>query len=358
MARLGKGIYKRGDGRYEGRYHKGRKPDGSLLYGHVYARTASEVREKLSQVVATPEPAPTAKGTVNSVLGDYLSAERTRLKASTLAVYERYLDKYIKPNLGDMKLAKLTQANVQTLANKLLEDGLSARTVSAVLSCMKAGLNEQSQIFTVKLPKHVQRDAEPLSADEQKRLETALLDSDAINNVGITLCLYTGIRIGELCGLTWDDVDFDKEILHVRRTMERIKSDSGETKTTLTALAPKSETSIRSIPLPQFLLDLLDSHKRGSISEHVISLKNKPIDPRTIQKRFKKILKAAEIDDVNFHAATRHTFATRALENGVDVKTLSEVLGHSNASFTLKRYAHSVDGHKRQCMEAVAARRL
>ncbi|GHV42442.1 hypothetical protein FACS189490_11400 [Clostridia bacterium] len=215
MARLGKGIYKRGDGRYMGRYHKGRKPDGSLLYGHVYAKTALEVREKLSQVVMTPEPAPTAKGTVTSVLTEYLSAERLRLKASTLAVYERYLDKYIKPNLGDMKLAKLTQTNVQTFANKLLDDGLSARTVSAVLSFMRAGLSEQSQIFLVKLPKHVQRDAEQLSADEQKRLETVLSDSDAVNNVGITLCLYTGIRIGELCGLTWDDVDFGKGTLHV-----------------------------------------------------------------------------------------------------------------------------------------------
>ncbi|GHU51777.1 site-specific integrase [Clostridia bacterium] len=358
MSRLGKGIYKRSDRRYEGRYHKGRKPDGSLLYGHVYARTASEVREKLSQVVVMPEATPTAKGTVVSALCEYISTVRLRLKASTLAVYERYLDKYIKPNLGDMKLAKLTQANVQAFANKLIDDGLSARTVSAVLSFMRAGLSEQSQIFTVKLPKHVQRDAEPLSSDEQKRLETVLADSDAVNNVGITLCLYTGIRIGELCGLTWDDVDFVKATLRIRRTMERIKCDDGGAKTALTALAPKSETSVRSIPLPQFMLNMLTTHKGTAIGEYVISLKNKPIDPRTIQKRFKKVLKVAEIDDVNFHAATRHTFATRALESGMDVKTLSEVLGHRNAAFTLKRYAHSVDGHKRQCMEAVAARRL
>ncbi|GHU35888.1 site-specific integrase [Clostridia bacterium] len=356
MARLGKGIYKRSDGRYEGRYRKGRNSDGSLLYGHVYAKTAAETQVKLSAVSANLSLRITNAATISSTLRDYLTFIQSQVKLSTHSVYTRYLDKYIEPLLGSVRISKLTQANVQSFADTQINNGLSARTVQSVISFLRAGLAEHipAQTFTVKLPKHVARETHVLSCVEQSQLEAVLRAVDPINRVGITLCLYTGIRIGELCGLKWEDIDFVTGSLHIRRTIERIKTETVSAKTQLVIQTPKSDTSVRCIPLPQFLLDLLLEHKRGNSGDYVITLNGKPLDPRTVQKRFKRILELAKLRDINFHAATRHTFATRALENGVDIKTLSEILGHSNAAFTMNFYAHSVDAHKRECMEAVA----
>ncbi|GHU75222.1 site-specific integrase [Clostridia bacterium] len=356
MARLGKGIYKRSDGRYEWRYHKGRKSDGSLLYGHVYAKTVTEIREKLTLAVANCELEKAQAGTVSSVLKEYLITTRNQLKSSTLSVYERYLEKHIEPLTGDLKIDKLTQTNIQSFANQKINNGLSAQTVQSVIYFLRAGLSEHlpSEAFAVKLPKDNIYEAKALSVDEQHRLEAALEASDEINRIGVTICLYKGIRIGELCSLTWSDVDFDKGSLHIRHTLERIKNNDGNSKTKLMLLPPKSETSTRSILLPKFLIDQLREHKRDFGGDYVISLNGKPVDPRAIQKRFKRLLELAELKDINFHAATRHTFATRVLENGVDIKTLSEILGHSNATFTMNFYAHSIDEHKRKCMETVA----
>jgi integrase len=165
------------------------------------------------------------------------------------------------------------------------------------------------------------------------------------------LCLYTGIRIGELCGLMWSDIDFERKLLCINRTIQRIRSN-GENKTEVTFLTPKSKTSTREIPLPDFLLELLFKHRPLTNGEYVLNYKNKPIEPRTLQYRFKKILQTADVKNVGFHI-TRHTFATRALENGCDVKSLSEILGHGSATVTMNKYAHSSTEHKRGCMNAI-----
>ena len=174
--------------------------------------------------------------------------------------------------------------------------------------------------------------------------------SDEINRISIILCLYVGIRVGELCGLLWTDVDFERHILSVNRTVQRIRNTDGDRKTKVVSLTPKSDTSQRDIPLPAFLVEMLREHEKISTTSYIISFSGNPVEPRTIQRRFKKLLTIARVRDVNFHVL-RHSFATRALEKGFDIKTLSELLGHASPTITLSKYAHVLDEHKRRSME-------
>jgi integrase len=358
MARKERNIYKRKDGRFEARFIKGRDENGKAKYGAVYAKSYAEVREKLEQAKMPEKESsvPKASRTVTAELENYLDAMKCQIKSSTHGIYQRYLENYIAPHFGEMRCDQLTLDISQGFVNKQLENGLSAVTVQSVFCFLKNGLHgvHPYDVFSVKIPKRVSNEVEVLSVDEQKRLEEAAKASDDINRIGVILCLYTGLRVGELCGLMWSDIDFERRLLHVRRTSQRVKNTEGTAKTKVTFLKPKSGTSQRSIPLPGFLIALLDEHLKDSSGEYVISRDGASIEPRNIQYRFKKLLASAKVKDVNFHT-TRHTFATRALESGFDVKTLSEILGHASAAVTLKKYAHTMDEHKRRSMESLAA---
>jgi integrase len=353
--RLARNIYKRKDGRFEARYVCEYDPDGKAVYRSLYAKSYAEVKERLAIVQAAPTTGVCEQTTLKGELSSYLVGAKNLVKPSTYAVYERYLAKHVAPFFGNLKLYLLTQEILQRFVDRQLELGLSVRTVKSILSFMKSGLKSKSNLFDVSLPKFKPEAVTVLSSAEQLRLELAARSSDAIDCIGVTLCLYTGIRIGELCGLMWSDIDFDRNRLHIRRTLQRIKNfGEGENKTALTELSPKSDSSAREIPLPAFLVELLNEHRTANGSGYVISRDGKPIEPRNMQDRFKKLLATAGVEQVNFHT-TRHTFATRALENGFDVKTLSEILGHSSATITLNLYAHCVDEHKRKCMESLTA---
>ena len=174
------------------------------------------------------------------------------------------------------------------------------------------------------------------------------------------LRLYTGLRIGELCGLKWEDIDFNNKILKVRRTMQRVRNfEGGENKTEIALLSPKTKSSRRDIPLPTFLIELLkrryiEESALFSKLEFVISREGKYIEPRSVQYHFNKLLDEAKVETSNFHAL-RHTFAVRALESQFDIQTLSELLGHKSAAVTLAHYAHSLIEHKRNSMESLEA---
>jgi integrase len=189
--------------------------------------------------------------------------------------------------------------------------------------------------------------------EEQRKLEAAAKASGGNDQVSILLCLYTALRIGEVCALQWDDVDLDTGMLHVRQTLQRVRvaeAGPGAPKTRLMFLPPKTESSVRSIPLPPVLVALLRRHKGTGNSKFVLSCEGGPMEPRTLQYHFKKLLAQAGLRDVNFHT-TRHTFVARALEHDMDVKTISEILGHASPVFTMKRYAHSHEEHKRKKLE-------
>lgn len=171
---------------------------------------------------------------------------------------------------------------------------------------------------------------------ERKRLESYLLHNQNNTNISVLLCLFTGLRIGELCGLKWSDIDFQNGTVSVCRTVQRINKHG---KSEVAIGSPKSKSSVRIVPIPDFLLAILKAKRKGD-DFYIITGTSKPTEPRTMQNRFKSILKTCGIRNVNFHLL-RHTYATICIENGFDPKTLSELLGHADASITLNRYVHS-----------------
>lgn len=232
------------------------------------------------------------------------------------------------------------------------------RTVQSIFIFIKSSMAEAVEKQLIKdffkriyIPKAINKDMRVFTEFEQRRIEMSVSNLKSPHDIGVLICLYTGIRIGELCGLMWEDIDLESKMLHIRRTMQRIKTNDGaKNKTKIVYLPPKTEASHRSIPLPAFLSELLAEYKEKAVGDYVMMDGMKIIEPRNIQYNFKKILKKSGVADANYHAL-RHTFATRALENGFDAKTLSEILGHSSPTITLTKYAHSLYEHKKRKME-------
>ena len=160
--------------------------------------------------------------------------------------------------------------------------------------------------------------------------------------------MFTGLRIGEICALKWSDIDLNETILHVNKTVQRITSSNGSKKTKVIITSPKSESSVRDIPLPPRIIDMLGSFKRDN-DNYIISQGRDPVEPRTLQYRFERLLDDADLPQIRFHSL-RHIFASNALMLGFDIKSLSEILGHSSANVTLKLYVHSSLGVKREYM--------
>ncbi|MCL1999351.1 MAG: site-specific integrase [Turicibacter sp.] len=344
--RKARNIYKRKDGRFEGRYikaHEGGKP----IYASIYGKTYAAVKDKLEKRQLSPKFHKNTR--IITKIEEYLG--QIQVKTSTQGIYRGYLDNHIAPFFKKMRCNQLNRDVIQNFVN--CKNGLASTTAQSVFYLLKRALSGcPPDIFNVPLPKIVKPKIPVLSREEQKRLEqTATARADRIV---LTLCLYTGLRIGELCGLKWDDCDFENKQLDIRRTVLRIKNpEKGGTKTIISIQEPKSRSSRRTIPLPDFIVQLLQMHKNASNSPFIVSTTEKPLEPRTLQYRFKRMLQKANLRKVKFHV-TRHTFAVRALEIGFDIKTLSEILGHSSPMITLENYAHILDEHKRQSMEKLA----
>ena len=199
----------------------------------------------------------------------------------------------------------------------------------------------------VELPKVHRSEAVLLTRNQQLHLCRYLQRNPCTTSLCVLLSLYTGLRVGEVCGLMWGDIDFEKSVLAVRRTVQRIRN--GDRSTCILADTPKSRASRRSIPIPKFLIKLLRD-SRSNENCYILSGSNHIIEPRTLQRRFKSILKKADLPSVSYHSL-RHAFATNCLQAGFDVKTLSEILGHASVETTLNRYVHTSMEQKIKCME-------
>ncbi|MDO4312475.1 MAG: tyrosine-type recombinase/integrase [Eubacteriales bacterium] len=317
----------------------------------------------------------------NPCLEDFLTywfyqVEKNTVKPSTAATFYDLIYRHIVPKLGKYRLSDLNLFLLQAFFNQQYENGridrtggLSYQTISSMCTILNSALNyaesngilERNYCKDIRLPKREWKKVRVFTKEEQKKIEYAAIHSKNPNGIGIILCLYTGIRIGELCALHIGDVDICQRVLHVQRTLERIKClENTGRKTMLYEGRPKSHSSIRDIPLPGFLVLLLQEYRDqykpdAACDDSFISGKSgNPIEPRVYQKYFQTVLNRAGVGNANFHCL-RHTFATRALEEGVDPKTLSELLGHSNASITMNIYAHSLYEHKYEAMEKLEA---
>lgn len=354
MARRGENIYKRKDGRWEGRYKCGFNESGKAKYRSVYGHSYAEVRSKLAPLKASiPAPYTACRLTVKELFDEWLSAIKLRVKPSTYANYRMKVDKHILPEFGGLRYDSMTFQMLNSFVQKKLDVGLSAKYVSDIIIVFKtiakyaAKVHGFRNILTdVTLPK-VHRKEKPLLTNvQQMRLCKYLLKHQSPTALCILLSLYTGLRVGEVCGLMWSDIYFEKSILTVRRTVQRIGADANKTR--IITDTPKSRTSRREIPIPRFLLKLLRDSR--SIDNHyLLSNSEIVIEPRTLQRRFKSILKKADLPSVSYHSL-RHTFATNCLQAGFDVKTLSEILGHASVETTLNRYVHTSMERKIACM--------
>ncbi len=358
MPRKGENIYKRKDGRYEGRYIKGYSPDGKTEFGYVYSRSYREVKEKLIKLKAGKDKKIAIRSS-NLRLSDWFDIwyeNQTHIKRSTLTVYASYANKHIKPKLGKIALKKLDRSIIQKFIDGLSNE-LAAKTVRAIFSmlklCLKAanedGLMERVT-DNIRLPKAVVKEVRVLSKQEQTQLEQAIESRDLENDIGILICLYTGIRIGEMCALTWNDIDFERSMLTINKTMYRVKSKTKQKKTEVITSAPKSAYSEREIPIASFLCERFFKIKKES--GYVINRNGKYIEPAAYNRYFGKLLKDVGLPHIKYHSL-RHTFAVRAMELGVDIRTLSELLGHSSVSTTLNYYGHSLPEHKRSQIELI-----
>lgn len=358
MPRKGENIYKRKDNRWEGRYKTVFDESGKIRYRSVYGKSYQEVKTKLISLKAVPvETSSSGALTVKELFEEWLSAIKLKVKSSTYANYKMKADKHILPEFGRLRYDKLTVQPVHSFIEKKLENGLSAKYVSDIIIVFKSMTKYISRVHgfrnplaDVVLPKVAKTEMKLLTESQQKQLCSYLLNNLNNTSVCVLLSLYTGLRIGEICGLKWSDIDFEKNILTVRRTVQRIRIDEHGTK--LIVDTPKSRTSQRSIPILAFIMDILKRFK-SSDNLYILSGNTKVNEPRTLQRRFKSMLKKADLPSVNYHSL-RHMFATNCIRAGFDVKTLSEILGHAAVETTLNRYVHSSMERKTQCMNLLS----
>ena len=283
-------------------------------------------------------------------------------KARTYSRYSDIVEQHIVPKLGGYELEELTPNILQHYITELLQKGniktgagLAANSVSSIVNVVQNSLRTAFNLgyikeYTadkIKRPKAQEKAVSCFSIQEQKMIEQFVLQSKKDKMFGVLICLYSGLRIGELLALKWSDIDFQKGYMTVSRSCHDGKTSNG--KYERIEDTPKTASSRRIIPLPKQLLPLIREAKKKSDSEYVISKGGKPLSVRSYQRSFELLQKKIKIPHRGFHSL-RHTFATRALECGMDVKTLSEILGHKSPNVTLNRYVHSLMEHKQDMM--------
>lgn len=280
------------------------------------------------------------------------------VKSQTYMRYEHIAKTHLARGLGEYELDEFSALLLQKFVVSLSEEKhLASNTVNSIITVIQKSLQVAVNVGVVtaeysnkiQRPKTVEKAVESFSEKEQKEIEAFVLKNQKNSKLfGIILCLYSGLRIGELLALKWGDIDFSRGIMTISRSCHDEYKDGKLLKVYDT---PKTKTSIRTIPIPKQIIPHLKQIKKKSDSEYVVSDKN-DIGIRSYQKTFECILRKLHIPRKGFHAL-RHTFATRAIECGMDVKTLSEILGHKNPEITLKRYAHSMLEHKAEMMNIV-----
>lgn len=355
-------ITQRKDGRFMGRFIIDHESNGKPVYQYVYGKTYDEAEQKLR--IAREIESQYLSGrcvTVYKVYEEWLNAIENRVKESTLANYKMKFEKHLLPYFGELLCTEVSSAKINAFIKEKTDSGLSAGYIRDLYTVFKALLTYAQEEYNIKLslknvslPKVEKKKSHKMSDEQQKKLVSYVKAHMDLTGLGVLLSLFMGLRIGELCGLKWGDIDLVHKVLRVNRTVQRISKKNGNRKTMLIITAPKSANSNRCIAIPDCLLPFLLRFKADD-EDYVISGCDKPVEPRTMQYRYKKLLDAAGVENSNYHKL-RATFATNCIENGFDAKTLSCVLGHSTIALTLERYVHPNRQYERRMMNSLSAR--
>ncbi len=376
MSKKGENIYKRSDGRWEGRYKCGFNENGKTKYKSVYSKSYKECKIKLNHAKNVYESGKSEVKvilTVKELLLLWLNSILINIKKSTADTYLAIINNHILPVMGGMSVNMIATEFLNKFVTEKITDGrldntggLSAKTVQNIVGVLKSAFKYAEKVYGIKnpaafvtMPKAEKKETEVLTDEEMAAIRKYCAEHPDYFEAVYELCISTGIRIGELCALQFEDIDFAEGTLTIRKTVQRIKKDdiSQENKTEVIITPPKTKNSTRKIPLPDMLLERLRKFTAGKqIGDYIFSVDGKkPLDVRTIQKKFASVLKKCGIRKVKFHIL-RHTFATKWAKSNFDIKGLSEILGHSDVKITLSLYVHScVETKRKQINELFAA---
>ncbi len=298
---------------------------------------------------------------------EWLIEKKEYIKESTYANYSNNIFNHIIPKLGNIYIQDLNHKIIQNFLLDLFKNGrkdglggLSEKTIKDITIIIKGSLRKainEEKIRHFELTFNYPKDNKDskiyiLSKHEQNKLTNYVLENLTNRNIGLLISLYSGLRIGELCALQWNDIDFKKNILSVNKTIQRVyikDKDKNISKVIITT--PKTKNANREIPINKEFLELL-KQLRTKGDDYIITGTNKYLEPRTYRKYFNKVLKQVKIKQFNFHSL-RHTFATNCISLGVDYKTVSELLGHANVNITLNLYVHPRLSQKKKCIDMI-----
>lgn len=365
----GENIFKRKDGRWEARYIRGYELSGKIKYGFCYGKTYKEAKEKVTKFKAamvdgSPPPAADSRHRFAFYCDEWLQLRKAKVKEATYIKYDTALNKHIKPRLGGCFPLGLTSGLVDDFTKELLlEEELAPKTVHDILVVLHGVLKYTAARFPrifpaveINYPKCSRKETRVLSREEQRRFVAYLLSDMDTCKFGVLLTLFTGVRIGELCALQWGSISLREKTIRIAATLQRLRDtdEAGTTRTRIVIGSPKSDTSVRTIPMTAYTAELCGKMHPGSATAYVLTGTDAYMEPRALQYRMEKYTRDCGLEGVHFHTL-RHTFATRAVEVGFEIKSLSEVLGHANTTITLDRYVHSSMEMKRDNMSKLEA---
>src|SRR5690554_2420233 len=295
---------------------------------------------------------------LSTVIDLWKANKKQYVKKSSFSAYTLLIENHLLPIFGDKH--SIEEAEVQAFVFQKLESGLSQKTIKDILIVLKMILKFGAKNkwldyspFDIQFPTEREKyTIEVLSRSEQKKIMNYIQDHFTFRNLGVYICLSAGIRIGEVCALTWEDIDTDNGVISVNRTIQRIYViEDGSRRTELILDTPKTKNSIREIPISKDLLRILKPFKKiVNPSFFVLTNDSKPTEPRTYRSYYKNLMKELNMPDLKFHGL-RHSFATRCIESNCDYKTVSVLLGHSNISTTLNLYVHPNMEQKKKAIE-------
>lgn len=380
MARKGENIYKRKDGRWEARCIMFYDEAGKAHYKSLYANSYLEAKRKKKLCLDRQEALQNVDGhralqktdghgsmLLEEVCGQWLCHIQQNIKESTYVKYRSMLEVHVIPKIGSYSVKEINAKMLEQYFTELSAHGkpdgtgLAPKSIqdlkSVVKMILRYAVHEQwmppCSMEDIRIRQEAKK-VRVLTNAEQGVLERYLLSELSYIHMGIYICLYTGVRLGELCALRWEMVDFHTKEIRINKTMLRIRdyAQHAAKRTKIVETPPKSACSVRMIPMPDFLAEALWEKSAGMPDQAYLLTGriDKYIEPRTMEYHFYKIMAACGIADANFHCL-RHTFATRCVEVGFDVKTLSEILGHSSVNITMNRYVHPSMEMKRSNMQ-------
>ena len=302
-----------------------------------------------------------AENKFSKIVALWREDKKQYVKRSTFAAYTLLIENHILPSFGEMALVE--EQDVQTFVFRKLNEGLSHKTIKDILIVLKMILrfgakNQMTEYRQIDIKFPTERDKHSidiLNRSHQKQIMEYIRLHFTFKNLGIYICLSAGMRIGEICALTWDDLDVENGIIHVRKTIQRIYVIEEHRKYTEVILdTPKTKNSIREIPMTKNLLKMIRAIKKIVEGDfYVMRNEPKPTEPRTYRNYYKQFMQSLGLPLMKFHGL-RHSFATRCIESKCDYKTVSVLLGHSNISTTLNLYVHPNLEQKKRCMEQMS----